>query len=191
MGLEKVEMVINGIVRIVSAISRALVVPVMLVAAFLVVPNPLAAQEKHDLVGSYRDWDAFKVVGETGERICYIISIPKDSTPKNVNRGKIYLTVSHKPHLRISDEVNIVVGYPFRPGSTASATISSTRHTFFTEGDGAWMPTPREDAAVVESMKRGNAMVVRGTSARGTNTRDRYSLMGFTAAYNAMTKSCE
>ena len=182
---------IGGIIRIVSTTSSAPIVSAVLVIMLLAVPNPLLAQEKHDLIGSYRDWDAFVVASESGEKICYAISIPKEINPKNVNRGKIYLTVSHKPHLRIRDEVNIIVGYPFRAGATAIATISSTRHTFFTEGDGAWMPTPREDAAVVESMRRGSAMVVRGTSSRGTKTRDRYSLMGFTAAYNAMSKACE
>ncbi len=181
----------GGIIRIVSASPRAQIVSAVLAIVLLAVPSPLLAQEKHDLIGSYRDWDAFVVAGESGEKICYIISVPKDTNPKNVNRGKIYVTISHKPHLRIRDEVNIIVGYPFRAGATATATIGSSRHTFFTEGDGAWMPTPREDAVVVESMRRGSAMVVRGTSSRGTNTRDRYSLMGFTAAYNAMSKACE
>lgn len=156
----------------------------------LFAPESAWAQEKHDLIGSYRDWDAFTVVGENGRKICYIISVPKETNPKGANRGRIYVTVSHKPHLRIRDEVNIIVGYPFRSGSKATATVGSSRHTFFTEGDGAWMSTPREDAAVVGSMRRGNAMIVRGTSSRGTKTRDRYSLMGFTAAYNAITKAC-
>ena len=178
-------------IRIVTRVSLAPILLALMALAFLAVPGPTLAQDKHDLVGSYRDWDTFTVVGESGTKLCYIISVPKDIIPKNVNRGRIYVTVSHKPHLRIRDEVNIIVGYPFRSGSTATATVGSTRHTFFTEGDGAWMATPREDAAVVESMRRGNAMVIRGTSSRGTNTRDRYSLMGFTAAYNAMNKACE
>lgn len=186
-----VEMGFKQISRIASALTGKRFLGVTLVVMLAAAPNPLLAQEKHDLIGSYRDWDAFVVAGQTGEKICYIISIPKDTNPKNVNRGKIYVTVSHKPHLRIRDEVNIIVGYPFRTGATASATIGSARHTFFTEGDGAWMPTPREDAAVVESMRSGSEMVVRGTSSRGTKTRDRYSLMGFTAAYNAMSKACE
>lgn len=163
----------------------------IMLGGILALPDSVAAQEKHDLVGSYRDWDAFTVESESGEKVCYIISVPKDTNPKNVRRGDIYVTVSHKPHLRIKDEVNIIVGYPFRPDSSATASVGSSRFSFFTEGDGAWLPTPREDATVVEAMKRGTTMIVRGTSSRGTNTRDRYSLMGFTAAYNAMTRACE
>jgi len=174
-----------------GAISTGRVFLCLAALALVSAPQLVRAQDKHDLVGSYRDWDAFTVEAQSGEKICYVISVPKDTNPKKVNRGRIYVTVSHKPHLRIRDEVNIIVGYPFRPGSSASATIDSSRHTFFTEGDGAWMPTPREDAVVVESLKRGHSMIVRGTSSRGTNTTDRYSLMGFTAAYNAMSKACE
>lgn len=191
---------IGGIIRIVSATSRVPFISAALAIVLLAAPEPSLAQEKHDLIGSYRDWDAFTLANEDGNTICYVISIPKEMTPKNVNHGSIYVTVTHKPRLKIQDEVNIVVGYRFRPGSTTTVTIGSTQHRFFTEeckldekrvGGCAWMPTPREDRQVVASMKRGNRMVVRSTSARGTNTRYRFSLMGFTAAYSAMNKACE
>jgi len=39
-------------------------------------------------------------------------------------------------------------------------------------------------------MRRGGTLVVKGTSSRGTDTTDRYSLMGFTAAHNAISQAC-
>ena len=39
-------------------------------------------------------------------------------------------------------------------------------------------------------MKKANRAIVTGTSARGNKTKDTYSLMGFTAAYNAAKKNC-
>jgi hypothetical protein len=39
-------------------------------------------------------------------------------------------------------------------------------------------------------MIRGLEMVVRGTSSRGTATKDTYSLRGFTAAYEAARDAC-
>ena len=39
-------------------------------------------------------------------------------------------------------------------------------------------------------MKGGLAMIVAGISSRGTLTTDTYSLNGFTAAYDAITKAC-
>jgi hypothetical protein len=38
---------------------------------------------------------------------------------------------------------------------------------------------------------KGAAMVVVGTSERGTKTTDTYSLKGFTAAYGAISKACK
>jgi hypothetical protein len=43
---------------------------------------------------------------------------------------------------------------------------------------------------MVAAMRRGNSLVVEGTSARGTVTTDRYSLSGFTAAHNAISRAC-
>ena len=47
-----------------------------------------------------------------------------------------------------------------------------------------------DDRALVEAMKRGSSMTVRGTSTRGTYSLDTYSLKGFTAAIEAMRDAC-
>lgn len=151
---------------------------------------PPAGAEERELLGSYRDWDALVITRDSGERICYMISIPKDTAPKNVNRGNIYVTVTHRPKRKVRDEVNIVVGYPFRAGSEATVNIGGRRYTLFTEGQGAWAYTPDEDSRLVSAMKGGTTMVVHGTSSRGTDTTDRYSLIGFTAAYGAISEAC-
>ena len=39
-------------------------------------------------------------------------------------------------------------------------------------------------------MKAGAKMVVEGQSARGTATRDTYSLMGFTKAHSVIAREC-
>jgi Invasion associated locus B (IalB) protein len=39
-------------------------------------------------------------------------------------------------------------------------------------------------------LKAGKQMIVRGTSSRGTETTDTYSLSGFTAALAAIDKAC-
>lgn len=160
-------------------------------AAFLLSALALpASAEERELLGSYRDWDALVITRDSGEKICYMISIPKDTAPKNVNRGNIYITVTHRPKRKVRDEVNVVVGYPFRAGSEATVNIGGRRYTLFTEGQGAWAYTPDEDSRLVSAMKGGTTMVVNGTSSRGTDTTDRYSLMGFTAAYNAISGAC-
>ena len=47
-----------------------------------------------------------------------------------------------------------------------------------------------EDAAIIVAMQRGTDMTVRGTSQLDTYSLDTYSLLGFTAAFNAMRDAC-
>ncbi len=153
----------------------------------------VAAQNKRDILGSYRDWDALVSKASNGAKTCYMISVPKSSkaSRKGASRGDIYLTITHRPKYGIKDELNVIVGYPLKVGSEVSASIDGKRaYKLFTEGRGAWAYDPKDDAALVKAMKRGNRLVVNGTSQRGTRTTDRYSLSGFTAAYNAITRAC-
>ena len=46
------------------------------------------------------------------------------------------------------------------------------------------------DKQLVQAMKAGSELIVKGTSGRGTATTDTYSLGGFTAAMAAIDKAC-
>ena len=55
------------------------------------------------------------------------------------------------------------------------------------------MPTAawtEEDAKVIFAMKKGLELKVTGESSRGTVTNDKYTLNGFTAAYNKLIEEC-
>ena len=157
----------------------------------IVMAVPAHAQSKgRQFLGGYRDWDAFKEVQANGEHTCYMISVPKDTAPKDVRRGEIYVIITHWPEAKIKSQVNIVVGYPFRDNSTATAMVDGRSFKMFTQGERAWAYDDKQDRDMTDAMKRGTRLVVKGTSSRGTNTSDTYSLSGFTAAHNAITQAC-
>ncbi len=148
---------------------------------------------KPRFLGGYKDWDAFTLKERNGQTICYMVSVPKSwsASRKNARRGRIYVTVTHRPRARIRDQVNFVMGYPLKEGSEVTVTVDGkTRLKLFTEGDGAWTYSAKDDRRLVAAMKRGLKMTVTGVSQRGTRTTDRYSLNGFTAAYNVISKAC-
>ena len=60
----------------------------------------------------------------------------------------------------------------------------------FTLKDRAWAETPELDSKIVSAMKAGNKLLVSGTSSRGTDTEDTYSLFGLTAALKLIDKAC-
>ncbi len=163
---------------------------IMAAAALAPTGNAWAA-DKRDLLGSYRDWDALVIRKDGGEKQCYMISVAKTKSPASASHGDVYVTVTHRPRVKVRDEVNLVAGYSFRPNTEVAASISKRNFRMFTEGDGAWLRTPREDRQMVATMKAGESLFMRGTSARGTKTSYRFSLSGFTAAHKAIDKACQ
>ncbi len=158
-------------------------------ALFAGISIPAPAQQG-TILGSYRDWDALVMTRGNGEKICYMISIPKTKQPTSVTHGDVYMTITHRPRRKVTDEVNLVVAYDFKTGSEVQGSVGTLRFTMFTEGKGAWNYDQDDDRKMVAAMKRGNTLMISATSARGTNTNYRFSLAGFTAAYNAITAEC-
>lgn len=163
----------------------------MLAVAFFVTAlvSPVEAQQG-TILGSYRDWDALVLNRSTGEKICYMISVPKSKQPSSVTHGDVYIIITLRPRRKVTDEFNLVVAYDFKTGSEVRGSIGSSRYTLFTEGKKAWSYDQTDDTEIVRGMKRGNTLVMNATSSRGTNTSYRFSLAGFTAAYNAITQEC-
>jgi len=153
---------------------------------------PVFAQSNAKLIGDYRAWEAL-TYKEGGSDVCYMSSSPEKwtSQPENVRRGDIYLLVTHRPSRGVKDEVSIYTGYTYKQGSDVTLEIDGQDFELFTDGDTAWARDAETDKKLVQAMIRGNKMVIRGTSSRGTLTIDTYSLSGFTAARNAINKACK
>jgi hypothetical protein len=158
-------------------------------AVMALLPCVVAAQVPKE-IGTYRAWRAYVYTDSKGNKVCFMDSEPADTHPANVRRGQIYTLVTHRPGDKVRNEVSIFVGYPFKDGSTVKVTIGDGSFTLFTDADSAWNYDARGDRSMVEAMVKGNTMVVEGESSRGTNTRDTYSLAGFTAARDAIDKAC-
>lgn len=160
-----------------------------LVTVLAALSLPAAAQTAKPL-SQHKDWAAFVITEKRG-KACYIASKPKDSAPKNVNRGEIWVLVTHRPWMKTRDEVSIFTGYPYKKGTTVTVDIDGKTFELFTHEDTAWSKTSEDDGKLVQAMRRGARMVIRGESHRGTKTTDRYSLSGFTAAHKAINAACK
>ena len=139
-------------------------------------------------VGTFDFWTVWSDT-EGGSRICYISSTPQDSQPTNVNRGAIHFIVTKRPGN--ANEISTLIGYPFHDtNANASATIDGRNYPMVTENNAAWLASLEDEATFVAGMRAGSTLVVRGTSQRGTNTTDTYSLRGVTAALNRLNQEC-
>ena len=100
------------------------------------------------------------------------------------------MLITHRPADKTRDVVSVVAGYSYKADSDVRVDIDGKNHTLFTHGERAWARDSATDRRLVDAMRSGRKMVVRGTSERGTATTDTYSLSGFTAAHQAITKAC-
>lgn len=173
--------------KLVRAIAVSLVGALPLIGVGL---GSEANARGREFLGSFKDWDAFLEKRDKGEKSCYMISVPKETAPKNVSRGQIYIIITHWPQAKIKSQFNAVLGYPVKPDSAGSVIIDGKPVKLFLSGDGAWAYNDKEDQQLTAAMKRGTSLVVKGVSQRGTETTDTYSLGGFTAAHNAITQAC-
>ena len=152
-----------------------------------------AAQEASNRVAAETDWSVFQ---ETDPVECFGVSAPKsqlntkDGQPVTVNRGETLLFVFYRPAQGVNGQVTFTGGYPFASGSTVTLEVGGSDFQLFTEGDWAWPATPQDDAQIVAAMKRGAEAVLTGVSGRGTQTKDTFSLLGFTAAVDEASKRC-
>ena len=149
---------------------------------------PALAQEPEHL-DTHRDWHTY-TFNENGNLVCYMASKPTNEEGEYTQRGDVYLLVTHRPAEASRDVVSVITGYTYGPESEATVTIGDKLFELFTSENTAWARDSATDASMVTAMKAGSSMIVKGTSSRGTLTTDTYSLLGFTAAYNEITRTC-
>ena len=150
---------------------------------------PAFAQQAQNL-GTFKAWTAWKGTDANGE-MCYISSQPQSSAPDGVKRSPIHFLIIHRKGLGTKNEVQTLIGYPFNGSSSnASAAVDGKVFPMVTEGAAAWLASTGDESGFVAALKAGTTLVVRGTSQRGTDTTDTYSLRGVTAAMTEIDKAC-
>lgn len=154
-------------------------------------PPANETQGQPTLLGQYGDWGAYS--GTSGEhKVCFILSKPlsAQTNPPNRPRDPTYLFISTRPADKVRNEVSVVIGYPFKPSSDASAEVGSDKFVLQTQSDGAWVKNAAEEERLVEAMRKGADITIQGTSGRGTVSTDRYSLKGVSQALDRVAQEC-
>jgi invasion protein IalB len=141
------------------------------------------------LVGQFGDWGVY-VSQNPRTKVCYVLSQPKDRQPDSLKRDPGYFFVSTRPGENIKNEVSIMVGFPIKEGSEATAQIGDASFALYTKAESAWVHNISEEARLVEALRKGKDAVVKSTSTRGNVTTDRYSLSGIAQALDRVAQEC-
>jgi len=156
-------------------------------------PAPSAAGEvQPTLLGQYGDWGAYSAT-PGGKKICFAIAKPKSAqtNPAGRKRDPVWLFVSDRPAENVHNEVSVIIGYPFKTPSDATAEIGSTKFAMYTLNDGAWIKNVAEEARMIEAMRKGSDLTVKGMSGHGTESTDQYTLKGLSQAMDRADQECK
>lgn len=141
-------------------------------------------------LGTFNAWTAWKATDASGI-ICYISAAPKASEPAGANRDPIHFMIIHRKGMGTKNEVQTIIGYPYNSSDAkASAAIDGKVYPMVVEGSAGWLASTGDEGGFVAAFKAGTNLTVKGTSQRGTNTTDTYSLSGATAAMKAIDAAC-
>jgi hypothetical protein len=149
-------------------------------------PAP-AATVKPDgpkLIGKFDDWIA-ATHPESGVPTCYAFTRAQSSIPTVSGRGGVVLTVTQRPSGR--DSVAMEAGFSFAPDATVTVQVDQTGLDFYTHQRAAF---GRDGHAAVVAFKAAARAIARSPGPHDATVTDTFSLKGFTAAYEAISKAC-
>jgi Invasion associated locus B (IalB) protein len=143
------------------------------------------------LIGQFGTWGAYTAT-PNGKKVCFALAKPSSSktNPANRPRDPAYAFVSTRPAEKVVNEVSIMIGYALKPGSESTLEVGGGTYAMYTQGDGLWIKNAAEEERMVEAMRKSADVVVKGVSAKGTETIDTFSMKGLAQALDKLAQDC-
>jgi len=143
------------------------------------------------LIGQFGTWGAYTAT-PNGKKVCFALAKPSSSktNPPNRPRDPAYAFISTRPGEKVTNEVSIMIGYGVKPGSEGSVEVGGARFAMYSQGDGLWIKNAAEEDRLVDALRKGADAVVKGTSAKGTETTDVFPLKGLSQALDKLAQEC-
>ena len=143
------------------------------------------------LIGQYGTWGAYTAT-PNGKKVCFALAKPSSSktNPPNRPRDPAYVFVSTRPAEKVTNEVSVMIGYALKPGSESTLEVGGASFAMYTQGDGLWIKNAAEEERLVEAMRKSADAVIKGISAKGTETTDTFSLKGLAQALDRLAQDC-
>jgi hypothetical protein len=151
----------------------------------------VAGNAEPTLIGQFGTWGAYTAT-PNGKKVCFALAKPSSSktNPPNRPRDPAYAFVSTRPAEKVTNEVSVMIGYAVKPGSESTIEVGGSSYAMYTQGDGLWIKNAAEEERMVEAMRKSPDVVVKGVSAKGTETTDTFSTKGLAQALDRLAQDC-
>src|SRR6478609_7195194 len=152
----------------------------------------VAGNAEPTLIGQFGNWGAYTAT-PNGKKVCFALAKPASSktNPPNRPRDPAYAFVSTRPAEKVTNEVSVMIGYSLKPGSESTLEVGGASYAMYTQGDGLWIKNAAEEERMVDAMRKASDAVVKGVSAKGTETTDTFSLKGLSQALDKLAQDCK
>src|SRR5271156_2711660 len=154
-------------------------------------PAAVAGGAEPTLIGQFGPWGAYTAT-PNGKKVCFALAKPSSSktNPPNRPRAPAYAFISTRPAEKVTNEVSIMIGYAVKPGSESTLEVGGAACGMYTRGAGLWIKNAAEEERMVEAMRKAADVVVKGVSAKGTETTDTFSMKGLSQALDRLAQDC-
>jgi hypothetical protein len=154
-------------------------------------PAAVAGSAEPTLIGQFGTWGAYTAT-PNGKKVCFALAKPSSSktNPPNRPRDPAYAFVSTRPAEKVTNEVSVMIGYTLKPGSESTLEVGGATYAMYTQGDGLWIKNAAEEERMVDAMRKASDAVIKGVSAKGTETTDTFSLKGRSQALDRLGQDC-
>ena len=154
-------------------------------------PAAVGGGAEPTLIGQFGTWGAY-TAAPNGKKVCFALAKPSSSKTNPPNRpcDPAYAFVSTRPAEKVTNEVSIMIGYTLKPGSESTLEVGGASYAMYTQGDGLWIKNAAEEERMVDAMRKAADVIVKGVSAKGTETTDTFSLKGLSQALDRLAQDC-
>ena len=155
-------------------------------------PASMTGGAEPTLIGQFGTWGAYSAT-PNGKHVCFALAKPiaSKTNPPNRPRDPAYAFVSTRPAEKVVNEVSIMIGYALKPGSESTVEVGGASYAMYTQGDGLWINNAAEEDQMVQAMRRSADAIVKGVSAKGTETTDTFSMKGLSQALDRIAQDCK
>ncbi len=154
-------------------------------------PPAAEAPDQPRKLDDFGDWRALAAGGDE-DRTCYVTQKAIPTPPEGRAKDRPLLYVTQRPAKNALNVVAYFAGYAVKPDSDVELDFGFAKYRLFVQegSNGAWSPSPEVDARIVDSMRVGQVVTVRGVDSAGHDVADTFSLLGFTAAFWRASQEC-
>src|SRR6478609_11426715 len=135
-------------------------------------------------------WQAFS--SQQGRsKVCYALSKAETRIPANLKEVEGLLFVSSRPGEGVRNEISFVMNFDLKEDVEHQAIIGNERFVLVAKGQNVWLKNPAEEGRMLDALRKGSALEIKGMSKRGNPTSDKYSLAGLNQIVKRAEDACK